>query len=116
MIATLSWLIQAISQSALFHANREAFPMASYFRLTLPLVAIAAVSMLSIASPASAAGTGEAVSTNAARAPSDVRHRTSQRIRLAASRERYVRPIRSDAGCSGTWCHRHFVLMVGIAY
>ena len=91
--------------------------MAGYLRLMLPLAAaIAAVGMLSIASPASAAGTGETASANATSAPSNVWHRASQRIRLAASRDRYVRPIRHDADCSGAWCRRPFVLMVGIAY
>jgi hypothetical protein len=37
-------------------------------------------------------------------------------MRLAAPRDRYARPVRNDIDCSGTWCRRHFVLMVGIAY
>ena len=90
--------------------------MASYLRSMLPLAAaVAAVSLLSIASPASAAGiavAGEA----AANALPDLRHRTPQRVRLAASRDRYVRPTRNDLDCSGAWCRRHFVLMIGIAY
>jgi hypothetical protein len=91
--------------------------MASYLRSMLPLAAAAAVAIaLSIASPASAAGTGEAVSANATSAPSNVKHRTMQRIRLAASRDRYVRPVRSDSENSVNWYRRHFVLMVGIAY
>jgi hypothetical protein len=96
--------------------------MASYSRSMLPLAAaVAAASMLSIASPASAAGpaTGasEAMAANAASTTSDTRNRASQRIRLAASRDqrrhRYVRP---NTDCSGAWCRRHFVLMIGIAY
>ncbi len=99
--------------------------MASYVRLILPFaVAVAAVSVLPIAPPAAAAGftsgAGEAGSANAMGARPDVRHRTSQRIRLAASRDhrrdRYVRPIRNDMDCSGAWCRRQFVLMIGIAY
>jgi hypothetical protein len=89
--------------------------MASYLRSMLPVAAaVAAVSLLSIASPASAAGIGEAVSARGT--PSDVRHRVPQRMRLAAPRDRYARPVRNDIDCSGTWCRRHFVLMVGIAY
>ena len=99
--------------------------MASYLRSILPFAAaVAAVGVLSIAPPASAAGltigAGDAVSVNAAGAPSDVRHRMSQRVRFAAPRDyrrdRYVRPIRNDMECSGAWCRRQFVLMVGIAY
>jgi hypothetical protein len=99
--------------------------MASYLRLILPFAAaVAAASVLSIAPPASAAGVtigaGETASANATGRPADVRHRTSQRIRLAASRDyrrdRYVRPIRADMDCSDAWCRRQFVLMIGIAY
>jgi hypothetical protein len=91
--------------------------MASYLRSMLPLVAaVAAAAVLSIASPASAAGFSEAVSANATSTPPDVRHRASQRIRLAAPRDRYVHPVRNDMDCSGAWCRRHFVLMIGIAY
>ena len=93
--------------------------MASYFRSMLPLAAaVATVSMLSIASPASAAGPASgAMDANAASTAPDIRNRASQRIRLAASRDqrrdRYVRP---NTDCSGAWCRRHFVLMIGIAY
>ena len=95
--------------------------MASYLRLILPFaVAVAAVSVLPIAPPASAAGftigAGEAASASATVARPEVRYRTSQRIRFAASRDRYVRPIRNDMDCSGAWCRRQFVLMIGIAY
>jgi hypothetical protein len=117
--------MQIVPQSAFHHANREASPMASYLRLILPFAAaVAAAGVLSIAPPASAAGftigAGEAASASATVARPDVRHRTSQRIRLAASsdhrRDRYVRPIRNDMDCSGAWCRRQFVLMIGIAY
>ncbi len=94
--------------------------MASYLRLIVPFAAaVAAASVLPIAPSASAAGftigAGDASS-----ARPDVRHRTSQRIRLAAARDhrrdRYVHPIRNDMDCSGAWCRRQFVLMIGIAY
>jgi hypothetical protein len=94
--------------------------MASHHRLMLPFAAAVAVAAaLSIAPPASAAGAiiGEAASATARSA--DVRHRTSQRMRFAASRDhrrdRDVRPIR-NLDCSGAWCGRQFVLMIGIAY
>jgi hypothetical protein len=91
--------------------------MASYLRSMLPLAAaVAAVSLLSIASPASAAGIAVAGEAAGANALPDLRHRTPQRVRLATSRDRYVRPTRNDLDCSGAWCRRHFVLMIGIAY
>jgi hypothetical protein len=117
--------MQIVPQSAFHHANREASPMASYLRLIVPFAAaVAAAGVLSIAPPASAAGftigAGEAASANATGARPVVRHRTSPRIRLATSRDhrrdRYVRPIRNDMDCSGAWCRRQFVLMIGIAY
>lgn len=95
--------------------------MASYRRLVLPFAAGAAVvSVLSMAPQASAAGftVGAGETANAMAAAPDVRHRTSQRVRVAASRDhrRYVRSVRNDMDCSGAWCSRQFVLMIGIAY
>ena len=90
--------------------------MARYFRSILPLAAAAAtVSLFSIASPASAANVGETVTANAMAAAPNIKHRTSPRVRLVASRDqrRYVQPA---PDCAGGWCRRHFVLMVGIAY
>jgi hypothetical protein len=29
---------------------------------------------------------------------------------------RYVRPATGQLNCVGTWCGRHFVLMIGIGY
>lgn len=95
--------------------------MARYLCSMLPLAAaVAAVSLLSIASPVSAAGVDETVSAKAAATPSDVRQRTSQRVRHAAARDqrrdRYVQPARNHLDCAGGWCRRQFVLMIGIAY
>jgi hypothetical protein len=99
--------------------------MASYLRSMLPFAATVAVaSVLSTALPASAAestyGAGGVGSTSARAASPGVSHRTAQRIRFAAPRDhrrdRYVRAIRSSRDCSGAWCGRQFVLMIGIAY
>jgi hypothetical protein len=95
--------------------------MARYFRSMLPLAAAVAtvsllwVSLLSIASPASAANVGETVTANAMATAPYIKHRASPRVRLVASRDqrRYVQPA---PDCAGGWCRRHFVLMVGIAY
>ena len=95
--------------------------MARNFRSILPLAAAVAtvsllsVSLLSIASPASAASVDETVTANAMAAAPDIKQRTSPRVRLAASRDqrRYILPV---PACAGGWCRRPFVLMVGIAY
>ncbi len=89
--------------------------MASHLRLMLPLVAAAAASLLLIASPASAAGVSTAGEAAGA-TQLDVRPRAAQRIRIAAPRDRYARPVRNDKDCPSGWCRRHFVLMIGIAY
>jgi hypothetical protein len=99
--------------------------MASYLRSILPFAATVAVaSVLSTAPPASAAestyGVHEIGSASARATSPGFRHRTAQRIRFAAprdpGRDRYVRPVHSGPVCSGAWCGRQFVLMIGIAY
>jgi len=42
-----------------------------------------------------------------------IKRHASRRTHIAASR---VCPIRSDLGCSGVWCGRQFVLMIGIGF
>jgi hypothetical protein len=81
--------------------------------------AIAVVAALSFATPCNAgtaARTGETVNATAVATPA-ARQRPS---RIAAWRDhrydRYVRPIRSGAGCSSPWCGRQFVLMLGIGF
>jgi hypothetical protein len=92
--------------------------MASYPRLILQFAATTGLMvMLAMAAPAVAAESAVAVSETAAKtAPSVIRHHAS-RARLAASNsQRHVYPIRSDLGCSGIWCGRQFVLMIGVGY
>jgi hypothetical protein len=98
--------------------------MVSYPRLILQFAAITGVAtMLSTAVPAVAAeGTVPARETAAApvKAAPPVARRASQGIRTAASHyrhhQRLVSAVRSDLGCSGVWCGRHFVLMIGVGY
>jgi hypothetical protein len=60
---------------------------------------------------------GEAAGANAANTLPDLRQpHAATRATSHASRDRYVRPTRNDLDCSGPWCRRHFVLMIGIAY
>jgi hypothetical protein len=116
MVATLLCVDADCTATSISHANREASVMARYLRLMLPLAAaVATLSLLSIASPASAASVDETVTAKAMAAAPDIKHRTSPHVRLAASRDqrRYVQPVHD---CAGGWCRRHFVLMVGIAY
>jgi hypothetical protein len=99
--------------------------MASYPRLMLRFAAaIGIASLLWIAAPAVASdgavtGSGTAVTT-ATSPPVDIKRRASHRIRFVAShqvrRDRRVGSIRDDGGCSGVWCGRQLVLMIGIGY
>jgi hypothetical protein len=91
--------------------------MASYPRLILQFAAtIGFAAMLSAASPVMAAESVVTVSEITAKtAPPSIRRHAS-RARLAASNYHPVYPIRSYLGCSGVWCGRQFVLMVGVAY
>ena len=104
--------------------------MASYPRLILQFAAASGIAaMLWIAAPAMAADSAAnsnapGVSTKTApsvtKRDASLKRHASRRTRLAASRyhrgyER-VSPIRSNLECSGVWCGRQFVLMIGIGY
>jgi len=89
----------------------------------------AAAAMLWVAAPAMAAesaanSNAPAVSTRTAPSVTErdasLKRHSSRRTRLAASHyhrgyER-ISPIRSNLECSGVWCERQFVLMIGIGY
>jgi hypothetical protein len=92
--------------------------MASYPRLILQFAAtIGFAAMLSAASPVMAAESVVTVSEITAKTAPPAIRRHASRARLAASSyHAHVYPIRSDLGCSGVWCGRQFVLMIGIAY
>jgi uncharacterized protein YggE len=104
--------------------------MTSNSRLMLQFAAAAGIAaMLWVAAPAMAAespanSNAPGVSTKAApsvtaRHASLKRH-ASRRARLAASHYRgsyeRISPVRSNLECSGVWCGRQFVLMIGIGY
>lgn len=91
--------------------------MASFPRLILLFAATAGIAaLLSTVAPAAAAESTLTIRETAKTAPSTTRHRAS-RVRIAASNyQRHIDSMRSDLGCSGIWCGRQFVLMVGIAY
>jgi hypothetical protein len=91
--------------------------MARYPRLILQFVAATGFAvMLSAAAPVVAAESAVTINQASAKtAASTTRH--ASRLRLAAWRyNRHVNLIRSDLGCSGVWCGRQFVLMVGVGY
>ena len=104
--------------------------MTSNSRLMLQFAAATGIAaMLWVAAPAMAAespanSNAPGVSTKAApsvtaRHASLKRH-ASRRARLAASHYRRgyerIRPVRGNLECSGAWCGRQFVLMIGIGY
>src|ERR1700732_4315167 len=45
-----------------------------------------------------------------------IKRHTWRATRIAASHHRRITPIRSTLDCSGVWCGRKFVLMIGIGY
>ena len=83
-------------------------------RFSRALAAVAATTMmLSATGPAFAAD--EAVATDLSAKSSAAKHRrmTSVRhVRHVAS----VTPMQRQLGCSGEWCGRQFVLIVGIGF
>ena len=96
--------------------------MQSYPRLITQFAAtIATVATLSRAAPATAADSAvparEAAAATTNATPSVVRRHASRETRIAGSHgDRRVSPIRSNPDCSGVWCRRQFVLIVGVAY
>jgi hypothetical protein len=95
--------------------------MANHSRLILQVAATTGIAiMLSAATPAVAAEgpvSARETATTANSVPSVIKHHASRRTRVAVCRySRRVSSIRSDLGCSGLWCGRQFVLMVGIGY
>jgi hypothetical protein len=99
--------------------------MTSNSRLMLQFAAATGIAaMLWVAVPAMAADSpadsnAPAVSTKTVRHASLNRH-APRRARLAASHYRRgyerISPVRSNVECSGVWCGRQFVLMIGIGY
>ena len=99
--------------------------MTSNSRLMLQFAAATGIAaMLWIAAPAMAAespadSNAPAVSTKTVRHASLNRH-APRRARLAASHYRRgyerISAVRSNLECSGVWCGRQFVLMIGIGY
>lgn len=99
--------------------------MASYPRLMVPFAAvIGAAAALSMASPVAAAdamrSAGEVAATFARATPPVVGGGASPRNVLRVSRhhrqDRNISRTGNRIDCSGAWCGRQFVLMIGIAY
>jgi hypothetical protein len=98
--------------------NERCGPMAGFPRLILQCGATTGIAaMLSIAAPVMAAEMAVSTTEPAARiAPLKIKHHAS-RVRLAAVHHRLrINPIPSDLGCSGVWCGRQFVLMIGVGF
>jgi hypothetical protein len=92
--------------------------MTSFPRLILQCGATTGIAaMLSIAAPVMAAEMAVRTAEPAARiAPLKIKHHAS-RVRLVAVHHHpRVNPIQSNLGCSGAWCGRQFVLMIGVGF
>jgi hypothetical protein len=78
-------------------------------RMTSLLAAVVAAAVLASAAPATAAE--DAATDVSAKAASTTRH-----VPARIAMPRYVRPATGQFNCAGSWCGRHFVLMIGIGY
>jgi hypothetical protein len=78
-------------------------------RMTSLLAAVISAAVLASAAPAAAAE--NATTDVSAKAASATRH-----VPARIAMPRYVRPATGQLDCAGTWCRRHFVLMIGIGY
>jgi hypothetical protein len=93
--------------------------MANCPALILQLAAMAGVAaVLSIATPSMAAdGVPAAGAASVVKmAPSVIARHAARTTHGAASDHRRIRLASRHLDCSGVWCGRQFVLMVGIAY
>jgi hypothetical protein len=95
--------------------------MTGFLRLMWPCAAtIGIAAALSAISPAGAAENtvtvSEAVAVTAKTAPSAPKRHASPAGRIAISHYYRVGPNRSNMDCSGEWCGRQFVLMIGVGY
>jgi hypothetical protein len=96
--------------------------MASFPHLIVRFAATTGIAaMLSTAAPAVVAESAAMASEAGAKTARSVTKRHAWReSRIAASRfdrqDHRVGPIRSNLDCSGTWCGRQFVLMIGVGY
>jgi hypothetical protein len=89
--------------------------MKGFLRLMLPCAATIGIAAgLPAIAPAGAAENtvivNEGVAVTAKTAPSVAKRRASPASRIAISH------YRSNMDCSGEWCGRQFVLMIGIGY
>jgi hypothetical protein len=92
--------------------------MGSYARLTLQFAAMTGIAvLLSANAPATAAEYPVIRLTDGVARTTPARHRVPRKIRIEASHyDRHISPIHSDLDCTGVWCGRQFVLMIGIGY
>jgi len=83
-------------------------------KLSRALAAVAATTiMLSAVIPATAAE--ETVATDVSAKASPIKHRRMASVRHVR-RLADVTPLQRQLGCSGEWCGRQFVLIVGIGF
>jgi len=82
--------------------------------LSRALAAVAATTiMLSATIPATAAE--ETVATDVSAKASPIKHRRMASVRHVR-RLADVTPLQRQLGCSGEWCGRQFVLIIGIGF
>jgi hypothetical protein len=83
----------------------------------LPGFAATAAIAAMLSAPVLAADTAPTAAGPAAKAaPSTARHHASFERRTAVRHDRRFNAMQGRLDCTGSWCGRQFVLMVGVAY
>ncbi len=91
--------------------------MKKYPRMVSLLAAAVTATSLALVAPAVAAEDAAVAVTDVSAKAAPAMERRHGPSRIALSRYvRHVSAVPSHLDCAGTWCGRHFVLMVGIAY
>ena len=80
-------------------------------RFSRTFAAVAATAMMLSVTVPSFAADDTTVATDVSAKSSPIKHRRTAIRHVAA-----VAPLQRNLGCSGEWCGRQFVLMIGIGY
>jgi len=84
-------------------------------KLSRAFAAVAATALMWSATVPALAAEDTTVATDVSAKASPIKHRrmtSARHIRHVAA----VTPLQRDRGCSGEWCGRQFVLMIGIGF
>jgi len=89
--------------------------MGGFSRTTSTLAAVAATALMWSATVPALAAEHVTVATDVSAKASPIKHSRMTHA-LHVRHVTTVTPLRRDLGCSGEWCGRQFVLMIGIGF